>query len=70
MATALWEHLIRDEGDYQAHMDYVHINPLKHRLVRHIVDWPHSTLHRLVALGVYPADWAGDGFSATLNYWD
>lgn len=24
-----WEHLIRDELDYQAHVDYVHINPLK-----------------------------------------
>ena len=29
-----WEHLIRDEVDYRAHMDYVHINPLKHALVR------------------------------------
>ncbi|MGY4031311.1 REP-associated tyrosine transposase [Aeromonas media] len=25
-----WEHLIRDEQDYRHHMDYVHINPLKH----------------------------------------
>ena len=24
-----WEHLIRDEADYRAHMDYVHINPVK-----------------------------------------
>jgi putative transposase len=23
-----WEHLIRDEADFRAHMDYVHINPL------------------------------------------
>lgn len=29
-----WEHLIRDERDYSAHMDYVHINPLKHGLVK------------------------------------
>ena len=25
-----WEHLIRDENDLQAHMDYVHFNPVKH----------------------------------------
>ena len=25
-----WEHLIRDEQDYRARMDYVHINPVKH----------------------------------------
>ena len=56
-----WEHLIRDEADYRAHMDYVHINPLKHGLVRRVADWPHSTFHRWVAQGVYPNDWAGDG---------
>ncbi|MBV8660058.1 MAG: hypothetical protein JO142_19735 [Burkholderiales bacterium] len=56
-----WEHLIRDEADYRAHMDYVHINPLKHGLVRRVADWPHSTFHRWVAQGVYPHDWAGDG---------
>ncbi len=55
-----WEHLIRDEADFAAHMDYVHINPLKHGLVARIADWPYSTFHRLVAAGVYPVDWAGD----------
>ena len=25
-----WEHLIRDELDYQRHFDYIHFNPLKH----------------------------------------
>ena len=54
-----WEHLIRDEDDLRAHMDYVHINPLRHGLVSRVADWPHSTFHRLVAAGVYPADWAG-----------
>ena len=55
-----WEHLIRDEADFAAHMDYVHINPLKHGLVARVADWPYSTFHRLVAAGVYPVDWAGD----------
>jgi putative transposase len=56
-----WEHLIRDEADYRAHMDYVHINPVKHGLVERVVDWPYSTFHRLVKRGVYPSDWAGGG---------
>ena len=43
-----WEHLIRGERDYRAHMDYVHINPVKHGLVRCVADWPYSTFHRLV----------------------
>src|SRR2546428_13508722 len=28
-----WEHLIRDEQDFAAHMDYENINPLKHSWV-------------------------------------
>ena len=54
-----WEHLIRDERDYRAHMDYVHINPVKHGLVRCVADWPYSTFHRLVEKGIYPVNWAG-----------
>ena len=54
-----WEHTIRDDRDYAAHMDYVHINPVKHGLVERVQDWPHSTFHRYVELGVYPADWTG-----------
>ena len=56
-----WEHTVRDERDYAAHVDYVHINPVKHGLVTTVRDWPYSSFHRLVARGVYPADWAGDG---------
>ena len=55
-----WEHLIRDDSDYQRHFDYIHINPLKHGLVTALKDWPFSTFHRAVAEGIYPADWVGD----------
>ncbi len=64
-----WEHLIRNEEDYRAHLDYVHINPVKHGIVETAVDWPHSTFHRLVKEGVYPVDWAGGG-EVSLVYWD
>jgi putative transposase len=56
-----WEHTIRDDADYATHVDYVHVNPLKHGLVTRVGDWPHSSFHRFVAKGVYPIDWAGDG---------
>ena len=52
-----WEHLIRDEADFRAHLDYVHINPVKHGLVERVDDWPYSTFHGLVAKGVYARDW-------------
>ena len=55
-----WEHAIRDEGDYAAHVDYVHINPLKHGYVERLRDWPFSTFHSYVRTGIYPIDWAQD----------
>jgi putative transposase len=54
-----WEHTIRDERDYAAHVDYVHINLYKHGLVQQVSVWPYSSFHRFVANGVYPDDWAG-----------
>ena len=55
-----WEHLIRDELDFQRHVDYVHVNPLKHGLVQRVCDWPYSTFHHHVAKGIYALDWCGD----------
>jgi putative transposase len=54
-----WEHTIRDEGDFAAHADYIHFNPVKHGLVAHPADWPHSSFHHYIARGHYPASWAG-----------
>ncbi len=55
-----WEHTLRDEGDFARHADYIHFNPVKHGHVGRVRDWPYSTFHRMVRLGVYPEDWAGD----------
>ena len=54
-----WEHRIRNERDYRMHMDYLHFNPVKHGWVTRVRDWPYSTFHRLVAMGVYAEDWGG-----------
>ncbi len=53
-----WEHVIRDERDYAAHIDYVHFNPVRHGLVGHVAAWPYSMFHRSVARGMDPRDWA------------
>jgi putative transposase len=54
-----WEHTIRDDRDYAAHMDYTHFNPVKHGLAETVADWPFSSFRRCVAAGLYPADWLG-----------
>jgi putative transposase len=50
-----WEHTIRDEGDFERHVD-----PVKHGLVSRVPDWPYWSFHRYVRQGVLPDDWAGD----------
>jgi putative transposase len=56
-----WEHAIRDEDDFNRHIDYIHFNPVKHGYVQRTVDWQFSSFHRYVRLGILPADWAGMG---------
>jgi putative transposase len=55
-----WEHLIRDEEDMIRHVNYIHFNPVKHRLARCPHAWVHSSFHRWVKEGYYGADWLCD----------
>ncbi len=55
-----WEHTIRNDSDFERHVDYIHFNPVKHGLVARVGDWPHSSFHRYVRHGLLPEDWAGD----------
>jgi putative transposase len=56
-----YDHVIRDQADLQRHVDYIHINPVKHGYVARPADWPHSSFHRYVRDGIYPPDWASEG---------
>ncbi len=55
-----WEHTIRNEADFERHVDYIHRNPVGHKLVSRVVEWPYSSFHAYVRRGLLPADWAGD----------
>jgi putative transposase len=55
-----WEHAIRDDRDFERHVDYIHFNPVKHGYVTRVCDWPYSSFHRYVNNGLLPADWGGD----------
>lgn len=56
-----WEHALRDERDYQNHLDYLHFNPVKRGLVNNVAEWPYSSFHHWVKRGVYAADWGSSG---------
>ena len=52
-----WEHQIRDNLDFNRHIDYIHINPVKHGLVDTPEDWPFSTYHNYKRDGLIEKNW-------------
>ena len=54
-----WEHTIRDELDFQRHVDYIHINPVKHGLVSQVRDWDYSSFHEFVKRDLLSETWTG-----------
>jgi putative transposase len=47
-----WEHLVRDERDFERHVDYIHYNPVKHGYVGRADDWPFSRIQRAIRNGL------------------
>jgi putative transposase len=52
-----WEHTIRDQADFNAHLDYIHYNPVKHGYVEKVVDWQWSSFSRYLRNGLYDEEW-------------
>ena len=52
-----WDHLIRNEKDFERHMDYIHYNPVKHGYTTSPALWPYTSFHMYVNEGIYPAYW-------------
>jgi putative transposase len=52
-----WEHTIRDELDFERHVDYIHYNPVKHGHVTCPHLWSWSSFAQWVAREVYDRAW-------------
>jgi putative transposase len=63
-----WEHTIRDDGDFERCADYIHFNPVKHRLASSPVAWPFSSLHRFIRVGLLAPDWGSDGHATDSDF--
>ena len=50
-----WDHIIRSEDDLNRHIDYVHYNPIKHRLTKNPLEYEHSSLGEFGEF--YSRDW-------------
>jgi len=59
-----WEHLIRDNQDFENHVNYIHFNPVKHGYVKRTIEWPYSSFHNYLSKGMLNKDWGNcDDFS-------
>jgi hypothetical protein len=54
----------------QFHSDYIHYNPVAYGLCRVPQEWQFSSLHRLMAMGVYEANWGMDERGVEVPSWD
>ena len=61
-----YDHVIRDETDLKHHLDYIHYNPVKHRLVSRPEDWKHSSFLAWKQKGAYPDQWGWDSLPQTI----
>ena len=52
-----WEHCIRDEKDFNQHLDYIHINAVKHGLVTSPEEWTLSSYRHYMEKGWYEEGW-------------
>ncbi len=58
-----WEHRLRDEKDFNQHIDYIHYNPVKHGVVSRPVDWQYSSIHRYIRNKIISPDWGNSSTS-------
>ncbi|MEM7133274.1 MAG: transposase [Chloroflexota bacterium] len=52
-----WDHVIRDDIDFERHLDYIHYNPVKHGLVTRPEEWPYSSFRHWRAKNMYIDHW-------------
>jgi putative transposase len=55
-----WDHVIRNDSDFETHLHYIHYNPVRHGLVTCAGDYFHSSFHEYVRRGWYKSDWGCD----------
>ena len=50
-----WDHVIRDDRDFENHLHYIHSNPVKHGYVTDPRDWKDSSYLEWEKRGLYSA---------------
>lgn len=48
-----WDHVIRDDRDFENHLHYIHFNPVKHGYVKDPQDWKYSSCLKWEKRGLF-----------------
>jgi len=51
-----YDHIIRNEDDFNRHLDYIHYNPMKHYNITPI-EWEYSSFKKFLKKGYYEENW-------------
>ena len=54
------DNTIRDKNELNNHINYIHYNPVKHKLVQNVKDWEYSSFHKYVKKGLYDINWGNN----------
>lgn len=52
-----WDHIIRSQDDMNRHLDYIHYNPVKHKIISSPREYPYSSFREYLGDRIYPSDW-------------
>lgn len=55
-----WDHVIRDDRDFENHLHYIHFNPVKHGYVKDPRNWQDSSYIEWEKRGLYPSAFEWD----------
>jgi putative transposase len=64
-----WDHVIKDDKDFERHLDYIHWNPVKHGYVNDPIQWKWSTFGKWLMDGFYDEQW-GEEIPDTIQKMD
>ncbi len=52
-----WDHIIRTDLEFERLFNYIHYNPIKHKLATKPEDWPHCSFELWRNRGYYETGW-------------
>ena len=67
--TRFYDHIIRNQEDFERHLNYIHFNPIKHGLVTRLEDYQYSSFRYYLKQGYYEIGWGSTAPENIKDMW-